>query len=72
LSISVFTLPLGRYNKYSRELSQSPWLIDGVRRGDTSVSELICQPLEAFTRADCKSVGAFTHADCKSVEAIVG
>jgi len=32
---------IGRYNKYSRELSQTPWLIDGVRKSELSVEELL-------------------------------
>ncbi|CAF2690117.1 unnamed protein product [Rotaria sp. Silwood2] len=35
----------GRYNKYSRTLSQTPWIIDGVRKADTSVEELIALPI---------------------------
>ncbi|KRT85572.1 hypothetical protein AMK59_2769 [Oryctes borbonicus] len=31
----------GRYTKYSRELSQSPWVIDGVKTMETSVQEII-------------------------------
>jgi tRNA pseudouridine synthase 10 len=31
----------GRYLKYSRTLSQTPWLIEGVRKGETSLEELI-------------------------------
>ncbi|KAI4461855.1 hypothetical protein MML48_5g00019231 [Holotrichia oblita] len=31
----------GRYTKYSRELSQSPWIIDGVKTMETSVQEII-------------------------------
>lgn len=31
----------GRYCKYSRELSQSPWIINGIRRGESSVQEYI-------------------------------
>lgn len=31
----------GRYCKYSRDLSQSPWIIDGVKTMETSVQELI-------------------------------
>lgn len=31
----------GRYNKYSRGLSQSPWIIDGVKKTEYSVQELI-------------------------------
>ena len=45
----------GRYNKYSRELSQSPWIIDGERKGlDTSVSELLADPLIDYTKAESK------------------
>lgn len=36
----------GRYNKYSRELSQTPWIIDGVRKTEFSVQERICEVLE--------------------------
>lgn len=31
----------GRYCKFSRELSQSPWIVDGVKTMETSVEELI-------------------------------
>ena len=34
---NVLSTLLGRYNKYSRELSQTPWFIDGVRKTETSV-----------------------------------
>lgn len=36
----------GRYNKYSRELSQTPWICDGKRKGESSVEEEICNPLK--------------------------
>jgi tRNA pseudouridine synthase 10 len=50
---SVFVA--GRYNKYSRTLPQTPWVIDGVRKVDTSVQELICpQILQAFRASDVK------------------
>lgn len=32
----------GRYNKYSRTLSQTPWMIEGQRRSESSVQELLC------------------------------
>ncbi|XP_019636602.1 PREDICTED: putative tRNA pseudouridine synthase Pus10 [Branchiostoma belcheri] len=41
----------GRYNKYSRTLSQTPWVVDGERRGKTSVSELICTRIQAMFMA---------------------
>lgn len=40
----------GRYCKYSRELSQSPWIIDGVKTMETSVQELIFQGLQRNLR----------------------
>jgi len=40
----------GRYNKYSRKLSQTPWFVDGVRRGETSTLELIGERLKQYTR----------------------
>ena len=38
----------GRYNKYSRTLSQTPWFVDGERKGETSVQELICDPIKSI------------------------
>ena len=40
----------GRYNKYSRLLSQTPWIIDGVRKAESSVQELVCEQLCQLTR----------------------
>lgn len=31
----------GRYNKFSRELSQTPWVVDGKKLADESVEEII-------------------------------
>lgn len=42
----------GRYNKYSRTLSQTPWIIDGKRFMDTSVQELICNPIVELAKAE--------------------
>uniref|UniRef100_A0A7N8WW45 tRNA pseudouridine synthase Pus10 n=1 Tax=Mastacembelus armatus TaxID=205130 RepID=A0A7N8WW45_9TELE len=50
LHTSVFVA--GRYNKFSRSLPQTPWLIDGERRMESSVEELIAAPLLAAFRAD--------------------
>jgi len=36
----------GRYNKFSRTLSQTPWLIDGERKTESSVQELICDNIQ--------------------------
>lgn len=45
----------GRYNKYSRLLSQTPWLIEGIKKHETSVQELICTPLmDRFQPVECK------------------
>lgn len=53
---------VGRYNKYSRNLSQSPWIIDGERKGlSTSVSELLSTPLIEYTRSEGMS---FASWDC--------
>ncbi|XP_005093417.2 tRNA pseudouridine synthase Pus10 [Aplysia californica] len=39
----------GRYQKYSRVLSQTPWVIDGKRAMEGSVQELVCdQILQTF------------------------
>lgn len=35
----------GRYNKYSRALPQTPWVVEGVKKADTSVQELIFHQL---------------------------
>nr|XP_055060304.1 putative tRNA pseudouridine synthase Pus10 [Misgurnus anguillicaudatus]XP_055060305.1 putative tRNA pseudouridine synthase Pus10 [Misgurnus anguillicaudatus] len=50
LHTSIFIA--GRYNKFSRELPQTPWVIDGERRMDGSVEELIAAPLLSSFRAD--------------------
>lgn len=42
---SVFVA--GRYNKYCQELSQTPWILDdGSRMHESSIQELICEPLQ--------------------------
>lgn len=35
----------GRYNKYSRTLPQTPWVVEGVKKVETSIHELICDQL---------------------------
>ncbi|XP_066516957.1 putative tRNA pseudouridine synthase Pus10 [Hoplias malabaricus] len=50
LHASIFIA--GRYNKFSRELPQTPWVIDGERRMEGSVEELIAGPLLSSFRAD--------------------
>ncbi|XP_067421302.1 tRNA pseudouridine synthase Pus10 [Emydura macquarii macquarii] len=47
---SVFVA--GRYNKYSRNLPQTPWIIDGERKLESSVEELISEHLMTVFKAD--------------------
>lgn len=42
----------GRYNKFSRTLSQTPWIIDGHRKSESSVEEMICDKMTFLLRAD--------------------
>ncbi|KAL6089723.1 hypothetical protein STEG23_015603 [Scotinomys teguina] len=42
----------GRYNKYSRNLPQTPWIIDGERKMESSVEELISDHLLAIFKAE--------------------
>ncbi|XP_015586235.1 putative tRNA pseudouridine synthase Pus10 isoform X1 [Cephus cinctus] len=42
----------GRYNKFSRDLSQTPWFINGEKKVGTSVQELLCEKIVEFVRAD--------------------
>ena len=44
----------GRYNKFSRSLPQTPWVVDGVRKVDSSVQELISEEL-------CRLTGSHDH-----------
>jgi len=47
VSCTMFALYMaGRYNKYCRELSQTPWLLDGERKTESSVQELLCELLK--------------------------
>jgi hypothetical protein len=47
-----FTVHVGRYNKFSRTLSQTPWVIDGERRINSSVQEIISENLQAASKAE--------------------
>ncbi|KAK6182774.1 hypothetical protein SNE40_010384 [Patella caerulea] len=44
----------GRYLKFSRTLSQTPWIIDGVRKTKSSVEEEICSAMSIFKATDFK------------------
>uniref|UniRef100_A0A665TNC6 tRNA pseudouridine synthase Pus10 n=1 Tax=Echeneis naucrates TaxID=173247 RepID=A0A665TNC6_ECHNA len=50
LHTSVFVA--GRYNKFCRSLPQTPWVIDGERRMESSVEELIAAPILSAFRAN--------------------
>ncbi|XP_074595631.1 pseudouridine synthase 10 isoform X1 [Brevipalpus obovatus] len=39
---------VGRYNKYSRNVCQTPWIIDGEKRMETSVQEIIIEKIGEF------------------------
>ena len=49
-----FPIFLGRYNKYSRELPQTPWILDGKKVFETSVEELIASKLKDKLKIDGK------------------
>ncbi|KAM8878467.1 tRNA pseudouridine synthase Pus10 isoform 2-T2 [Spinachia spinachia] len=49
LHTSIFIA--GRYNKFCRSLPQTPWVIDGERRMESSVEELIAAPVLLSFRA---------------------
>ncbi|XP_012677961.2 putative tRNA pseudouridine synthase Pus10 [Clupea harengus] len=51
--LHLSTYVAGRYNKFSRTLPQTPWVIDGERRMESSVEELIAAPL--LTAFKCES-----------------
>ncbi|XP_068214830.1 tRNA pseudouridine synthase Pus10 [Palaemon carinicauda] len=42
----------GRYNKYSRELPQTPWFVEGERKMGSSVQELLCEILNKSVKAE--------------------
>jgi len=46
------TFLVGRYNKFSRTLSQTPWVIDGQRRMESSVQEIISESLQTASKAE--------------------
>lgn len=44
----------GRYNKYSRKISQTPWVIEGEKKVTDSVQEMITDAVSRFLKSDCK------------------
>ncbi|XP_046383655.1 tRNA pseudouridine synthase Pus10 [Ischnura elegans] len=53
----------GRYNKYSRILSQTPWVIDGERRVESSVQELISEIIVKAFKAQGSKFSASGRED---------
>ena len=51
-----FPLFVGRYNKYSRNLSQTPWLIEGQRKTESSMQEIICDPIQDLFKASGEKI----------------
>lgn len=51
----MFWCSSGRYNKFCRSLPQTPWLIGGERRMESSVEELIAAPVLTTFRANGES-----------------
>ncbi|XP_032679813.1 putative tRNA pseudouridine synthase Pus10 [Odontomachus brunneus] len=41
----------GRYNKLSRELSQTPWFVNGEKKVETSVQDLLCNSIAEAVKA---------------------
>ena len=57
VTVTFYHQPLfigGRYNKFSRELSQSPWIVDGVKKTEYSVQELIVPAVQQ--KFGCKDI----------------
>lgn len=46
----------GRYNKFSRELSQSPWILGGKRMSEGSVQEFIVDAIAPYFKVAASSV----------------
>ena len=59
-NIFFFLQFLGRYNKFSRELPQTPWILDGKRIFEHSVEELISSKLKDNMHIDGKEGKLYT------------
>lgn len=46
----------GRYNKFSRELSQSPWILNGKRMSEGSVQEIITEAVAPYFKVPASSM----------------
>jgi len=53
----------GRYNKFSRVLPQTPWLLDGKRVMESSVEEMIAEPLKKLIKIDGIKFGSSGRED---------
>ncbi|XP_074105412.1 pseudouridine synthase 10 isoform X2 [Cotesia typhae] len=42
----------GRYMKLSRKLSQTPWFVNGQKKMETSVQDILCNVIVNYTRAE--------------------
>ncbi|CAD6214258.1 GSCOCG00012831001-RA-CDS, partial [Cotesia congregata] len=42
----------GRYMKLSRKLSQTPWFVNGQKKMETSVQDILCKQIVNYTRAE--------------------
>ena len=54
---------LGRYNKFNRELPQTPWILDGKRVMESSVEERIADPLKTVIKMDGKLIVLFSKTN---------
>lgn len=56
----------GRYNKYSRELPQTPWFVNGERKMESSVNELIADIVQKRIKCDSTLIIIlFIYLNCK-------
>lgn len=46
----------GRYNKFSRKLSQSPWILNGKRMSEGSVQEIIVDAIAPYFKVPSNSI----------------
>ena len=53
----------GRYNKYSRTLSQTPWFVDGKRKAEFSVQDFIVRPLQEAFRSNSTTFSSSGRED---------
>ena len=58
----------GRYNKYSRNLPQTPWIIDGERKLESSVEELISDHLLKVFKAESKCYNIHILNTCSQID----